>query len=257
MSGNKKNNPYWASSTAPGQQKANASQIAFLQSESLEDDLSSNDHAYGSNRPKWVQSLTPSMSASNVGQQANGEKDWRTLQAAHDKLLTSKEKYDGSLHPSILRNLSPEADDELHDPGPPGARRGADRLIQDSKKTASSRAVSARGVLNVLGVLVIGLTLLMLFAGLPLLDFFTRRSLGITGSKRFSSTSTNSSGQAPVIPGFDGLIDLDTPDTAYSRKGHFGDDYVLIFSDEFNKDGRTFLCVVHILLSIHCYEIKC
>ncbi|GAA5838851.1 hypothetical protein JCM3766R1_004228 [Sporobolomyces carnicolor] len=52
---------------------------------------------------------------------------------------------------------------------------------------------------------------------------------------------TNSSGQVPrvVVPG---LVDLDTPETAMTRNGFFDDSdlYHVVFSDEFNRDGRTF-----------------
>jgi beta-glucanase (GH16 family) len=36
------------------------------------------------------------------------------------------------------------------------------------------------------------------------------------------------------------LIDPDTPEAAKSRVGHDGNQYNLVFSDEFNTDGRTF-----------------
>jgi hypothetical protein len=43
------------------------------------------------------------------------------------------------------------------------------------------------------------------------------------------------------MPGNWGLIDLDTPRSAYTRSGyHDGKTYNLIFSDEFNTDGRSF-----------------
>jgi hypothetical protein len=37
-----------------------------------------------------------------------------------------------------------------------------------------------------------------------------------------------------------GLIDPDTPDSVKTRKSHDGTKQVLVFSDEFNTDGRTF-----------------
>jgi beta-glucan synthesis-associated protein KRE6 len=37
-----------------------------------------------------------------------------------------------------------------------------------------------------------------------------------------------------------GLIDPDTPKSAMSRTSYDGSKQVLVFSDEFNKDGRTF-----------------
>jgi beta-glucanase (GH16 family) len=36
------------------------------------------------------------------------------------------------------------------------------------------------------------------------------------------------------------LIDPDTPDHAMTKKGEFGDEFVLVFSDEFNQPNRTF-----------------
>jgi beta-glucan synthesis-associated protein KRE6 len=36
------------------------------------------------------------------------------------------------------------------------------------------------------------------------------------------------------------LIDDATPDSVRARKGFDGEDYVLVFSDEFNTDGRSF-----------------
>jgi hypothetical protein len=38
-----------------------------------------------------------------------------------------------------------------------------------------------------------------------------------------------------------GLIDLDTPKDAFVRKSfRDGEDWILVFSDEFNTDGRSF-----------------
>lgn len=35
-------------------------------------------------------------------------------------------------------------------------------------------------------------------------------------------------------------IDVDTPQSAHTRKGFDGFDYEIVFSDEFNTPGRTF-----------------
>jgi beta-glucanase (GH16 family) len=50
----------------------------------------------------------------------------------------------------------------------------------------------------------------------------------------------NGSGQVPAIKGLPTLIDEDTPQDARSRTGFDGEKYNLVFSDEFNVDGRTF-----------------
>lgn len=54
--------------------------------------------------------------------------------------------------------------------------------------------------------------------------------------------ATNSSGQVPDIPGLPNLIDADTPPEIKNgiRKGFNGKEYQLVFSDEFNRDGRSF-----------------
>jgi beta-glucanase (GH16 family) len=45
----------------------------------------------------------------------------------------------------------------------------------------------------------------------------------------------------PNITSWRGLIDPDTPPAAFTSKSLDGDsDYVLVFSDEFNTDGRSF-----------------
>ena len=52
----------------------------------------------------------------------------------------------------------------------------------------------------------------------------------------------NASGQVPDIPNLPSLIDMDTPAEIRNsiRTGFNGRDYQLVFSDEFNTDGRTF-----------------
>jgi hypothetical protein len=43
------------------------------------------------------------------------------------------------------------------------------------------------------------------------------------------------------MPGNWGLIDVETPQSAYTRTGYYdGQTYHLVFSDEFNTDGRSF-----------------
>lgn len=51
---------------------------------------------------------------------------------------------------------------------------------------------------------------------------------------------TNGTGQVPDIPNFRGLIDRDTPDSVLTKIGQDGFEYTLVFSDEFETEGRTF-----------------
>ena len=57
----------------------------------------------------------------------------------------------------------------------------------------------------------------------------------------FGLGGINASGQLPSIPGNWGLIDLDTPQDAYTYPDFIsGKPWQLIFSDEFNVEGRSF-----------------
>lgn len=58
----------------------------------------------------------------------------------------------------------------------------------------------------------------------------------------FNLGGTNASGQVPTMSGNWGLIDQDTPRSAYTKQSYNNpeEELVLVFSDEFNKDGRSF-----------------
>lgn len=59
-------------------------------------------------------------------------------------------------------------------------------------------------------------------------------------SPGFNIGGINSTGQIPSLGNF-GLIDLDTPKEAFVKQSYRdGTDWILVFSDEFNTDGRTF-----------------
>ena len=60
------------------------------------------------------------------------------------------------------------------------------------------------------------------------------------GRIRNTNIHINGTGQAPVLFQMPDLIDADTPDDAKTRTGFDGNTYNLVFSDEFNTDGRTF-----------------
>lgn len=79
----------------------------------------------------------------------------------------------------------------------------------------------------------------MLFAGYPVFSYFTRREPSTQGG--FNLGGINATGQVPDFVGSRGLIDADTPQDVYTKQGyHDGKEYVLVFSDEFEKEGRTF-----------------
>ncbi|PPQ86626.1 hypothetical protein CVT25_006810 [Psilocybe cyanescens] len=118
-------------------------------------------------------------------------------------------------------NISPdnaEDDDELHDP--------------DHK--SSGNIFTCRGLTNLGCLILLCLGLLLLFVGYPLISYYERQDQ--------SRLYTNGSGQVPEMLGHRGLIDIDTPEDVYFKPS-VADPRIqmqLVFSDEFNVEGRTF-----------------
>lgn len=122
-----------------------------------------------------------------------------------------------------------EQDDFIHNPDP---RR-------DHKNDQGGTIFTTRGVVNLgcLAILIAGI--LALFAGYPIISHFTKHHQATFGA--FNLGGTNKSGQVPEILGHRGLIDYDTPSDAYTKPDYVnGKNWQLVFSDEFNVDGRTF-----------------
>jgi len=79
--------------------------------------------------------------------------------------------------------------------------------------------------------------------GYPILCHFLKKPQTTQGG--FNLGGTNATGQIAALPGNFGLIDLDTPQSAYTKASfqnpdNGGEELELVFSDEFNRDGRTF-----------------
>ncbi|ESK95791.1 glycoside hydrolase family 16 protein [Moniliophthora roreri MCA 2997] len=129
--------------------------------------------------------------------------------------------------PQYLWDRDPEADDALHNPDP----------IRDAKLEHDWTLFSSRGWMNVIALLVLLAGLLMLFAGYPILIWWRKPQAARNG---FNLGGINASGQIPDLQGVPSLIDGDTPQSVYTRTGTDGKKYNLVFSDEFNKPGRSF-----------------
>ncbi|GAA5821408.1 hypothetical protein JCM3770_003509 [Rhodotorula araucariae] len=128
-------------------------------------------------------------------------------------------------------------DDFLHNPTP-----SVDAALD---KRAWRRHTLAR-VVDMVTLAIVVLIVLGLFCGWPVLRFGILGSWndphsGVRTDLGFGLGGANASGSVPLIPNLPGLVDTDTPLDAYERKGFFdGETYNLVFSDEFNVDGRTF-----------------
>lgn len=122
-----------------------------------------------------------------------------------------------------LWDTDPELDDALHNPNQPDT---------------SWTLFSLRGWANGTALVVLLGGLITLFAGYPIISSvgMSRPTLGA-----FNLGGINSTGQVPDLISFPSLIDASTPSEAYSRTGVTDKKkYNLIFSDEFNTDGRSF-----------------
>ncbi|KAG8904449.1 hypothetical protein FRB99_001709, partial [Tulasnella sp. 403] len=120
----------------------------------------------------------------------------------------------------------PDLDDALHNPDP----------VRDAILDRRWTLFSFRGWMNIGCLVVILVALITLFAGYPIALWY--RTTHPTGPG-YNLGGINGTGQIPVL-NIPRLIDTDTPQDAYYRTGFDGESYTLVFSDEFNTNGRSF-----------------
>ncbi|KAJ7181361.1 beta-glucan synthesis-associated [Mycena crocata] len=122
----------------------------------------------------------------------------------------------------------PDEEDYLHDPSYKGYAG-----------PLKHRAFPWRGIANVGLLVLLILALLALFVSYPVISAIRDAPFNalVDGNIRVNAT-----GQAPVpvIPHTPALVDEATPKDARTRKGFDGESYSLVFSDEFEVEGRTF-----------------
>ncbi|PPQ73670.1 hypothetical protein CVT26_010762 [Gymnopilus dilepis] len=176
--------------------------------------------------------------------------------------------------PAVDENEPLDEEDLLHDPNPNAHLSSKYRAVMDPSSSSSSRGGRGssekprsgsssklssapsrsamvkswnldegtgrfgwRGVFNIgmLALLILGL--LTLFVFYPVFTFYRDRRFNeaVEGNIRINGT-----GQAPVLFQMPDPIDTETPDSAKTRTGYDGQQYELVFSDEFNTPGRTF-----------------
>ncbi|KAH9039938.1 beta-glucan synthesis-associated [Lactarius hengduanensis] len=131
---------------------------------------------------------------------------------------------------SDLSPNHPEPDDYLHNPDP---RR-------DRKNDRGGHIFTYRGLTNLGCLVLLILSLVALFAGYPIITFLTKNSPSRQGG--FNLGGLNSTGQVPEMNNGWGLIDIATPENLWTRPSFHdsSQELQLVFSDEFNIDGRTF-----------------
>ena len=76
--------------------------------------------------------------------------------------------------------------------------------------------------------------------GYPVLSHYLAPPSPLTLVPGFNFGGRNATGQVPDLPGLPRTVDKDTPTDVLSRIGADGRRWNMVFSDEFNVDGRTF-----------------
>lgn len=107
----------------------------------------------------------------------------------------------------LYDDKDPEHDDYIHNPSHHDS-------ILDS---GSCSILNIRGICNVLTLIVIIAALIGVFVIYPIINQISIQKMSYLGG--FGLGGTNASGQVPDIPGLRGLVDSDTPKSAYSRQG--------------------------------------
>lgn len=124
-----------------------------------------------------------------------------------------------------------EDDDELHAP---------DALMSKGKADKTGTILTPRGCMNIGSLFLLAFGLMMLFGGYPIVTTFLQKAESKKGA--YNLGGTNATGQVPSIPGLPSLIDPDTPKDLYLKKSADGTKTLkLVFSDEFNVAGRSFV----------------
>ena len=177
--------------------------------------------------------LTPQRSRTNLNTESDGEMN---IGLINDRLgAPYTEKDLGWLY----KNDGPEDDDDMHMP----------TSEDDTKFKSNWRERFHRdNIVSTIGAIIMMLGLTFVFVALPMLSYS-----GFIGSGSSSRGqpwnpypppepwATVNNRTYPLLKNIrTGLIDPSTPKTARTKKDSLGDDMILVFSDEFNRDNRTF-----------------
>lgn len=101
--------------------------------------------------------------------------------------------------------------------------------------------MSWRGWANAITLLTLLAAIVGIFALYPIISFYADNGAGSgRNTPGYNLGGVNASGQFPSIAGLPTLVDPDTPEDVYLKTGFDGEEWRLVFSDEFNVDGRTF-----------------
>ncbi|CAI4494484.1 AQG_2a_G0021570.mRNA.1.CDS.1 [Saccharomyces cerevisiae] len=174
--------------------------------------------------------------------------------SAHDSSLSSTNLYMGEQdfspfggYPASFFPLTldeKEDDDYIHNPNvEEEAKLDRRRFVDDFKH------MDRRSFLGLLGILFLFMAGIFIFIVLPAITFsgvvYHHEHVHAANSAGSSSSNTTSKSlteyQYPQLAAIrTTLVDPDTPDSAKTRVAKDGSKWQLVFSDEFNAEGRTF-----------------
>ncbi|KAF9221801.1 glycoside hydrolase family 16 protein [Gyrodon lividus] len=124
---------------------------------------------------------------------------------------------------------TPESDDYLHNPDPK----------RDLKSDKGGTICTARGIANLGCLFLLSAACIILFLVFPLCSHLLAKKQTTQGG--FNLGGINATGQLPAMLGNRGLIDVATPKEVYTKPSYVtGEMMDLVFSDEFNVEGRSF-----------------
>ncbi|KAI5948978.1 hypothetical protein KGF57_005041 [Candida theae] len=137
--------------------------------------------------------------------------------------------YPASSFPLTIEDKEP--DDYLHNPDPVvDAEYDNNRFLYDIKH------MDKRSLGGLLGVVALGLAVGVVFILLPALTYS-----GVTHHIKPESYEVLTQYEYPMLSAIrQDLVDPDTPSDALTLESKGGDKWKLVFSDEFNAEGRTF-----------------
>ncbi|KAJ3514147.1 hypothetical protein NMY22_g14838 [Coprinellus aureogranulatus] len=171
----------------------------------------------------------PANTLTTLASVAEGGKDGRRLIFSFDPLDFP-----------VLAAGGPDSDEELNEKG---GHLEKGRRLKKKREPHSYHdwnLWSHRGFSNILSLFILVGGVLALFIAYPIVTYVQRRPTSFLGG--YNIGGINASGQVPIIRGNYGLIDDETPTSAYTKPSWHdpSQQMRLVFSDEFNTDGRTF-----------------
>lgn len=156
-----------------------------------------------------------------------------------DRLVAPYEEKGMASWPLVCDQKEP--DDEMHLPRDDDDIRFRPRIRDYFTKDS---------IVSTIGLVLVISGLMFIFVGLPvlsavgLIDYNSAYGMPLSMLPYYwvpHTWATVNNRRYPLLVNTrKGLIDPDTPKTVKTRKGEHGDDYILVFSDEFNEDDRSF-----------------